>query len=134
MKGEVIGSNTMIRTDGQGLGFAVTVNMLKDILPQLKEGKVRRGWLGVTLQDLDSALAESFGLPDTTGALVVDVVKNEPADKAGLKPRDIIKSADGKMIENTRELGLYIGSKRPGETVQLDIIRDGKVVTARVTL
>lgn len=134
MSGEVIGINSMIRTDGQGLGFAVPVNMLKDLLPQLMDGKVRRGWIGITLQDLDEGLASSFGLPDTSGALVADVLKGEPAEKAGIKPGDIIKEVDGKNIENTRQLVQYVGSKRPGENVKVTVIRDGKVKTFTVKL
>ncbi len=134
MKGEVIGINTLISTAGQGLGFAVPVNMLKELLPQLKAGKVHRGWLGITLQDIDENLAKSFGLPDTKGALVADVVKGDPADKAGLQPGDIIKQVDQKYIENTRDLTQFIGGKQPGQTVKITLIRDGKVTAKDVKL
>ncbi|MDR0453927.1 MAG: Do family serine endopeptidase [Deferribacteraceae bacterium] len=134
MKGEVIGINTLISTAGQGLGFAVPVNMLKELLTQLKSGKVQRGWLGVTLQDINESLAQSFGLPDTKGALIADVIKGDPADKAGLLPGDIVKQTDDKNIENTRELTQYIGSKQPGQTIKMTLIRDGKTITKNVKL
>lgn len=134
MKGEVVGINSMIYANSQGLGFAVPVNMLKDLLPQLKDGQVRRGWLGVTLQDIDEKLAESFGLPDNKGTLVADTVKGEPADKAGIKAGDIIKEVDGRLVEDTHMLVQYVGAKKPGTTARLSIIRDNKAITVNVTL
>ncbi len=126
MDGEVVGVNTAIIQSAQGLGFAVPVNMLKDILDRLKQGRVSRGWLGVTLQELNENLAMSFGLPaETVGVLVADVIAGDPADKAGLKAGDIIVGIDSETVEESRELINMIGAKNPNETVRLTIIRDG---------
>ena len=126
MNGEVIGINTAIIQSAQGLGFAVPVNMLKNIIPKLKQGKVTRGWIGVTLQPLDEKLAKSFGLSDTKGVLIADVSPGEPGDKAGLKAGDIVIAVDGKKADDSRTLVGIIGSKSPNERVVLTIIRDGK--------
>ncbi len=87
MNGEVVGVNTAIVAQGQGIGFAIPINLVKEILPQLKSGKVTRGWLGVMIQDITPELAESFGIKQTTGVLVGDVVPDGPADKAGIEAR-----------------------------------------------
>ena len=134
MKGEVIGINTMIFNNAQRLGFSVPVNMLKDLLPQLKGGQVRRGWMGVSLQDLTEDLATAFGLPDSTGALVASVIPGEPADIAGVRSGDIIKEIDGVGIEDSHALMQLIGIKRPGQNVRVDMIRDGKAVSVTVKL
>lgn len=134
MKGEVVGVNSMIFANSQGLGFAVPINTVKDLLPQLKAGAVRRGWMGVTLQDMDNRLAESFGIKDGQGALVADVIKGEPADRAGVKSGDVIIAADGKSMQNTKDIVQYVGSKQPNETVRLTVVRDGKPITIGVKL
>ena len=134
MNGEVIGINTAIIQSAQGLGFAVPVNMLKNILPKLKEGKVTRGWIGVSLQPLDENLAKSFGLTDTQGVLIADVSRGEPGDKAGLKAGDIIIAVDGQKAHNSRSLVGIIGGKSPNDKVKLTIIRDGKELNITVTL
>ena len=134
MNGEVIGINTAIIQSAQGLGFAVPVNMLKNIIPKLKQGKVTRGWIGVTLQPLDEKLAKSFGLNDTKGVLIADVSPGEPGDKAGLKAGDIVIAVDGKKADDSRTLVGIIGSKSPNDRVVLTIIRDGKQRNITVTL
>ena len=134
MNGEVIGINTAIIQSAQGLGFAVPVNMLKNIIPKLKQGKVTRGWIGVTLQPLDEKLAKSFGLSDTKGVLIADVSPGEPGDKAGLKAGDIVIAVDGKKADDSRTLAGIIGSKSPNDRVVLTIIRDGKQRNITVTL
>lgn len=134
MDGEVIGINTAIIQSAQGLGFAVPVNMLKNIIPKLKQGKVTRGWIGVTLQPLDENLAKSFGLENTKGVLIADVSKGEPGDKAGLQAGDIVIAVDGKQADNSRALVGIIGSKSPNDKVVLTIIRDGKKRNIAVTL
>ena len=134
MDGEVIGINTAIIQSAQGLGFAVPVNMLKNIIPKLKQGKVTRGWIGVTLQPLDEKLAKSFGLNDTKGVLIADVSKGEPGDKAGLKAGDIVIAVDGKKATDSRTLVGIIGSKSPNDKVVLTVIRDGKQQNITVTL
>lgn len=134
LDGEVIGINTAIIPSGQGLGFAIPVNMLKDLLPKLKKGEVKRGWLGVVLQEMDDKLAKTFGLDKPEGALVSDVIKGDPADKAGLKAGDIIIEINGKKLENHKELINIIGSKSPGDTVVLKVMRDGKKIDIKVKL
>ena len=134
MNGEVIGVNTAIMQSAQGLGFAVPVNMLKDILPKLKQGKVTRGWLGVTLQPLDENLAKSFGMSSTEGILVANVIKGDPADVSGIKAGDIIIAVNGSPIKDGRALTNLIGSKAPNERVTLTVFRDGRKVDIRVTL
>jgi serine protease Do len=134
MKGEVVGINTAIIPSGQGLGFAIPVNMLKELLPKLKKGEVKRGWLGIMLQEMDDKLAKTFGLDSPKGALVADVIKGDPADKAGIKAGDVILSIDGKEIENHKELINIVGSRSPGETVKLKVLRDGKILNISVKL
>ncbi|BAI80530.1 peptidase S1C, Do [Deferribacter desulfuricans SSM1] len=134
MKGEVVGINTAIIPSGQGLGFAIPVNMLKELLPKLKEGKVKRGWLGVTVQPLDDKLAKSFGLDKNEGALIADVIKGDPADKAGLKAGDIVIAVDNEPVKDSRDLVMIIGKHNPGDKVTLAIIRDGKVLKKTVKL
>ncbi|MDR2884362.1 MAG: trypsin-like peptidase domain-containing protein [Deferribacteraceae bacterium] len=134
MKGEVIGINTLIMQNSQGLGFSVPSNTLKGLLSQLKTGHVRRGWLGISLQDIDEKLAESCGRADSKGALVSEVIPNAPAIAAGVKSGDIVTEVDGIKVENSHQLVQYVGAKRPDETVKLTIMRDGKVRTINVKL
>lgn len=126
LEGEVVGINTAIIPSGQGLGFAVPVNMLKDILPKLKKGKVDRGWLGVTVQSIDEKIAEGLGLENEEGALIADVVKGDPADKAGVKAGDVVVAINGRPVKDSRELINVIGGYEPNATVKLTVVRDGK--------
>lgn len=135
LKGEVVGINTAIIAGGQGVGFATPINMAKDILLQLKEkGKVVRGWIGVSIQEVTPDLAKSFGLKDKQGALVSSVNKDEPADKANIKPGDIIVEFDGKEINEVGDLPRTVASVAPGKTVKLKVIRDGKEKVLTITI
>lgn len=134
LDGEVVGINTAIIPSGQGLGFAIPVNMLKDLLPKLKSGEVKRGWLGVSLQPMNEKLAKTFGLEEAAGALVADVIKGDPASQAGIKAGDVILTVDGDKIKDSRELVNYIGKKSPGEVVNLGIFRNGKKMNIEVEL
>nr|WP_223913329.1 DegQ family serine endoprotease [Geobacter sp. AOG1] len=127
-RGEVIGINTAIVAGGQGIGFAIPVNMAKNIIPQLRDkGRVTRGWLGVSIQPITQELAQSFGLAATKGgALVADVVKESPADKAGLKAGDIILEFDGRDIHEMNELPRLVATTPVGKKVPLKVLRDGK--------
>ncbi len=126
-EGKVIGINTAIVAGGQGIGFAIPVNMAKDVLPQLEEkGKVTRGWLGVTMQPITPELAKSFGLEGDKGALVADVVKEGPAAKAGLKGGDIILEFDGRKIHEMTELPRLVAATPVGKAVTVKALRDGK--------
>lgn len=125
--GEVVGINTAIVSSGQGIGFAVPINMVKEVLFQLKEkGKVVRGWLGVSIQEVTAELAKSFGLKEEKGALVSDVVPGGPAEKSGLKRGDVIIEFNGKTIKEYNELPRMVASISPGEKASLKILRDGK--------
>ncbi|MEJ2698685.1 MAG: Do family serine endopeptidase [Desulfuromonadales bacterium] len=104
-QGRVVGINSAIVSGGQGIGFAIPINAVKAILPQLKKtGHVVRGWLGVTIQPMTPQLAESFGLKEAKGALVSEVVKDSPAERAGIRRGDIIVSLQGKEVENVSDL------------------------------
>lgn len=135
MQGEVIGINTAIVAQGQGIGFAIPVNMAKQIIPQLRdEGRVTRGWLGVTVQALNKELAESFDLDTTHGALVNEVIKDSPADKAGLKRGDIIVEYDGKQVDELNDLPRLVAATPIDETVKVKVFRDGKERTIKVKI
>ncbi len=127
MKGQVVGINTAIIAGGQGIGFATPINMAKEVLTQLKEkGKVTRGWIGVSIQEVTPELANSFGLKETRGALISAVTPGDPADSAGIKAGDIIVSFDGKAIVEMSDLPRSVAGTAPGKTVEVRVIRDGK--------
>ena len=133
--GKVIGINTAIIQGGQGIGFAIPINMAKGVLPQLEEkGKVTRGWLGVGIQPVTAELAQSFGVEGEKGALVADVTKDSPADKAGLKSGDIILEFDGKQIQEMNNLPRLVAATPVGKKVKLKILRNGKPETVSVTI
>jgi serine protease Do len=135
LKGEVIGINTAIIASGQGIGFAIPVNMAKGLIPQLKEkGKVVRGWLGIVIQKVTPDLAKSFGLRETEGALVADVVEGSPADKAGIKRGDIIIEVDGEKIDEINKLSRFVATLNVGKEAKIKIIRDGKESTLKVII
>ena len=117
-QGEVIGINTAIVAGGQGIGFAIPINMAKGIITQLKEkGKVTSGWLGVSIQAMTPELAQSFGLEAEKGALVNEVMKDSPADKAGIKSGDIILEFDGKAVHEMNELPRLVAETPVGKKV-----------------
>ena len=109
--GKVIGINTAIIAGGQGIGFAIPINMAKGIITQLRDsGKVTRGYLGVRFQPLTADLAKSFGLESEKGALIANVEKDTPAEKAGLKAGDVILEYDGKPVNEGNELPRYVAA------------------------
>ncbi len=135
MAGKVIGINTAIVAQGQGIGFAIPINMAKSILDDLKtKGKVTRGWLGISIQNITDDIAKNLNHKNKNGALVSDVFKGDPADKAGIKVGDIITEINGKPIKNTHELLLTIASLHVGEKAIIKAIRDGKVLSFQVTV
>lgn len=134
MNGEVVGINTAIVASGQGIGFAIPVNMAKDLLPQLKTGKVSRGRLGVHIQEVTPELAASFGLDEKQGAVISEVVKDSPAEQAGLEVGDIILAVDGKKVVEMRSLPRIIAAKKPGTKVELKVLRTGKIRKVKVVL
>jgi serine protease Do len=135
LRGQVIGINTAINYGAENIGFAVPANTLKEILPQLREeGRVRRGYIGIGVEDLDTNAAEAFGLESTNGAMVTQVQPGRPADRAGLEIGDIILKVDSDPIENTRDLIDYVSAQGPDATVELEILRDGETISKQVTL
>ncbi|HSN57328.1 MAG TPA: Do family serine endopeptidase [Candidatus Sulfomarinibacteraceae bacterium] len=126
VRGEVIGINTAINARGQNLGFAVPVNTARRIVPQLREtGKVVRGYLGISIENLDQDMAEAFGLKSRDGALVVEVVPGRAADKGGLRHGDVVVAVDGEKISDTRELIDTVSAMPPGTEIKVTVIRDG---------
>jgi len=135
VNGEVIGINTAIFRPAQNIGFAVPVNTLKQILPQLRDkGKVTRGFLGINIVNVDSDRAAAFGLKSEEGAFVEQVESGKPADKAGVKPGDTIVKVDSVPVKDTRDLIGYVSGKAPGSKVQLEVMRDGKPQTLTANL
>jgi len=134
-RGQVIGINTLILANTEGLGFSIPINKAREIIPQLKaEGKVSRGWLGVSIGDITNTHKKVFGLDVDYGVLIQDVMVNTPAEIAGLHHGDIIIEVDALKIKNTAELIAYISGKKPESNVRVTIIRDGKRKTLKVTL
>jgi serine protease Do len=135
LKGEVVGINTAIVSGGQGIGFAIPINMAKELLPQLKsKGKVTRGWLGVVIQKITPEIAKTFGLKETEGALVSDVTEDGPAEKAGIKRGDVIVSFNGKAIKEVDTLPKLVGATEIGKKAKVGIIRDRKSFEMEVVI
>ena len=135
MKGEVVGINTAIIASGQGIGFAIPINMAKEIVPQLEEkGHVTRGWLGVSIQEITPALAKSLDLKEKKGALVAQVVSGSPAEKAGIEQGDVIVEFDGKEVADSKDLPRVVASTPVGKTVTIKLSRNGKGLDRRVTV
>jgi Do/DeqQ family serine protease len=133
--GEVIGINTAIVAAGQGIGFAIPVNMAKNVVSQLmQKGKVSRGWLGVSIQPVTAALAESFGLKKASGALISDVMANSPAAKSGIRQGDVITRFDGKDIKDSKQLQLIVADTPANKSLKVELIRDGKPLALTVII
>ncbi|MEJ2142496.1 MAG: DegQ family serine endoprotease [Gammaproteobacteria bacterium] len=133
LKGEVVGINSQIysRTGGfMGLSFAIPVDVAMDVVKQLKtKGKVSRGWLGVLIQDVNRELAESFGMKQPRGAVVLRVLDDSPASKAGFKVGDVVIKFDGRDIHRSSDLPLAVGRTPINTKVKVKVIREGKQVT-----
>ncbi|MCF8024648.1 MAG: DegQ family serine endoprotease [Desulfobacteraceae bacterium] len=133
MQGEVIGINTAIVASGEGIGFAIPSNLAKDIISQLKQsGEVTRGWLGVAIQELNDELKEYYNVDK--GVLISRVFEGDPAEKAGLKPNDVIMAINGKPVDSPRQLSKLIAAIQPGEKVKIKFVRDGETKNVIVTL
>ena len=127
--GEVIGINSAIFSQSGGnigIGFAIPINMAKDLLPQLKTGKVIRGWLGVMIQPITPELKDKLKLEDEKGALVADVTKGGPSDKGGIKRGDVIVGFDGTEVKESKDLPFLVASTRVGKSVTVEVIRKGQ--------
>jgi len=133
MKGEVVGINTAIFSGGQGLGFAIPSALAQSVATQLREkGKVVRGYIGVTIQYLTPELARSFGLKETRGALVGEVVKGGPADQGGIRVGDVIVGFDGKTVKSSDDLPRLVAETPVGKTVQVAVVRNHKKMSVSV--
>lgn len=133
LKGEVIGMNTAITAQGSGIGFAVPVNILKEVLPQLKAGgSVQRGYLGVMIQEVTDEMKDALGVKEAKGVLVNDVVPDGPAAKSALKRGDIILRVEGVDVNEAKDLQKNIAKVRPGQSVNLDILREKKPMKVSV--
>ncbi len=133
--GKVIGINTAILSSGHGIGFAIPSAMAQNVVAQLKENKkVRRGWLGVSIQALDNNTAKALGLEKAEGALVASVQPGGPAEKAGVRSGDIIVAVNGSAVTDASDLTRKIGKLLPGSEISLDVIRRGKKKSFHVKL
>ncbi|MDA0954285.1 MAG: DegQ family serine endoprotease [Proteobacteria bacterium] len=136
LKGEVVGVNSQIytRSGGSiGLSFAIPVSVVRDVVEQLRDsGAVQRGWLGVSIQNIDKTLAEGFGLERPAGALVSSVMKDSPADAAGIREGDVILEFDGEFIETSTQLPHVVGLIKPGSEVKVRLMREGSERTIKV--
>ncbi|MEM6558621.1 MAG: Do family serine endopeptidase [Myxococcota bacterium] len=135
MRGEVVGINTAINAAGTGIGFAIPVNMVKAMLPDLKDkGRFARSWIGIRIQSLSDDLATSYGLKRPNGALVSEVVPGGPGARAGLRDGDIILEFDGKPIRESSDLPLYASMAGVGKKVDMLVWRDTKRAKFSITL
>jgi serine protease Do len=140
VRGEVVGMNTAIYTDRSeaniGIGFATPINALRDLIPQLRNGKVVRGVIGVEVSKelLTPETAQAFGLPNTNGAIVASVHANGPAAKAGIQPGDVVVSFNGKPVKDSDELVNDVVTTKPGTTVPITVFRNNDKKTLSVTI
>ncbi|MBI3178314.1 MAG: trypsin-like peptidase domain-containing protein [Deltaproteobacteria bacterium] len=135
MRGEVIGINSAINAAGSGIGFAIPINMVKEMLPDLKsKGKFTRSWIGIRIQTMNQALAQSYGLGKSQGALVSEVIKDSPAAKGGVREGDVILEFDGKPVRSSSDLPLYASMAGVGKKVKLKLWREGSEKQVGVVL
>jgi serine protease Do len=135
LNGEVVGINTAIVAQGQGIGFAIPINTAKSIVNDLKmKGSVTRGWLGISIQDVTDDISETLKLKDKKGALVGQVFEGDPADKAGVKTGDIIIEIKGKAIQDSHELLRIVAALTVGENIRVKVWRDGKEKVFEITV
>lgn len=133
LQGEVIGINTAIVAQAQGIGFAIPINMAKSILGDLKtSGRITRGWLGLTTQAITDDIRKSLKLKDQKGVLVSNVFAGDAADQAGIKIGDVILEIDGKTVSDNREMGQVVAALHVGSRVPVKIFRDGRTLTLQV--
>lgn len=135
MRGEVIGINTAINSAGSGIGFAIPINMVKEMIPQLRsKGKYSRSWIGIRIQSLTAELAQTYGLSSPHGALVSEVIPEGPAAEAGIQDGDIILEFDRKTVRTSRDLPLYAGMAGVGNRVPVKVWREGRERTYKILL
>ncbi|HET8578233.1 MAG TPA: DegQ family serine endoprotease [Methylomirabilota bacterium] len=135
LEGRVIGINTAILSSGQGIGFSIPINMARDIMSQLiSKGRVVRGWLGIVIQELTPELAAGFGVAPNSGVLVSDVMKDTPAEAAGLRAGDIIVQFDGASMKDVSSLQRRVAGAPPGRPAAMTVVRDGKQLPLTVRI
>lgn len=135
LKGEVVGINTAIIATGQGLGFAIPINLAKEIIPQLiTKGKVSRGWLGVAIREVSQSDAEKNALAKPMGAYIEEVVPDGPADRAGIKAGDILVALGGEAVDTSHSLPTIVARHAPGQEIEIAYIHAGKLLKQRVLL
>jgi len=134
-EGKVVGVNTAIIKEGQGIGFAIPINMVKNVLPELiKKGHVTRSWMGVYIAPVDSNVAQELKLKSATGALIAEVVEGGPADKAGLRRGDVIVSFNDKQVIDAGKLPWLIATSPSGTSIPVKVVREGKEQSFEVML
>ncbi len=137
-QGNLIGINTAIysRSGGSlGIGFAIPISIARNVMEQIiQTGSVTRGWIGVEAQEISVDLAESFGLPDTNGALIAGVLRGSPADAGGIKPGDILLAVDGRPVKDPQGMLDLIASQKPGDTVTFKLRRQNNVLDTTVRI
>jgi len=138
LRGELVGINTAIYSQSGGnigIGFAIPVNMARQVMEQLvRYGEVNRGYLGAEMQNLDPELATAFGLKQAQGAVLVKIVPGSPAEKAGLRPGDVVTGANGRAVRDAAGLRTQVGLLRVGEKIALDVLRDGKRINVAAVI
>ncbi|HET7225948.1 MAG TPA: Do family serine endopeptidase [Candidatus Eisenbacteria bacterium] len=135
IRGEAIGINTAINPSGQGIGFAIPINLAKHVAEQLlTNGKVQRAWLGVNLAELTPEIAEGFGIKGTEGVLIQQVIPGQPADRAGLKRNDVIVELDGQPVSDLQKFRLKVADLPVGSHAHMTVLREGQKVPVTVTL
>jgi len=135
MAGKVVGINTAIIAGGQGIGFAIPIDLAKGIIKQLRQsGEVTRGWLGVAIQDLTQELSDYYGFEEKQGVLVTEVFPDDPADRAGIQAKDIIIEINDQRVKTSRELTRIIADTSVGDTISVKLVRDGKEKAVQVEI
>ncbi|MDY0163133.1 Do family serine endopeptidase [Desulfobotulus sp.] len=135
LDGEVVGINTAIVSSGQGIGFAIPVNLARGIIDQLRaSGSVTRGWMGVVIQSVDKAMADYQGLDEPKGVFVMRAIEGDPAHAAGIRAGDVITHINGREVADTRELTLRVAEAKVGESLKVRVVRGGKPKDFTVTV
>ncbi len=135
LRGEVVGINTAINPQGQGIGFAIPSNLATSVINALNDGgEVVRGWLGIGFQPMTEELSKALKINDQKGALVSQVNPGSPAEKGGMKPGDVIVSVDGRKLEGSRQLPNRVAKIKPGKNAEIEVIRDGKRKTLSIKI
>lgn len=135
LRGEVVGINTAINPQGQGIGFAIPSNLAANVIEALNEGgEVVRGWLGIGFQPVTEDLRNALKLKDKNGALVSQVNPESPAEKGGMKPGDVIVSVNGRTLDGSKQLPSLVAKIKPGNTATIGVVRDGKAVSLTIKI